>query len=163
MPQPSPPRAEAAPAEAIEERTTIAGTCVALDGQGVLLRGPSGAGKSDLALRLLMEGARLVADDQTTLVHRGAGLIASAPVAILGLLEVRGLGILRFPTLSSAPLACVVDLVPAREVVRLPELERATLLGVALPHFHLDAFAASATAKVRLAVRIATGGIIRLP
>ena len=43
-------------------------TCVALVGagtvRGVLLRGPSGAGKSDLALRLVEQGWRLVADDQ---------------------------------------------------------------------------------------------------
>ncbi|MXX22636.1 MAG: aldolase, partial [Rhodospirillales bacterium] len=32
---------------------THSGTCVAVDGRGVLLRGPSGAGKSDLALRLI--------------------------------------------------------------------------------------------------------------
>ena len=36
-------------------------TCVALAGQGVLLRGPSGAGKSDLALRLIDGGGALVA------------------------------------------------------------------------------------------------------
>ena len=41
----------------------VRGTCVAIDGSGVLLRGRSGAGKSDLALRLLSTGARLVADD----------------------------------------------------------------------------------------------------
>ena len=38
------------------------GTCVEIDGSGVLLRGPSGSGKSDLALRLIDGGARLVAD-----------------------------------------------------------------------------------------------------
>ena len=42
----------------------VHGTCVDLDGRGILLRGPSGSGKSDLALRLIDSGARLVADDQ---------------------------------------------------------------------------------------------------
>ena len=46
-------------------------TCVALEGpsgpRGVLLRGPSGAGKSDLALRLIDEGARLVARETSRL------------------------------------------------------------------------------------------------
>ncbi|MBN8532408.1 MAG: aldolase, partial [Alphaproteobacteria bacterium] len=40
------------------------GTAVAIGDRAVLLRGASGAGKSDLALRLIDEGAQLVADDQ---------------------------------------------------------------------------------------------------
>ncbi|RME65602.1 MAG: aldolase, partial [Alphaproteobacteria bacterium] len=43
----------------------VHGTCVAIDGAGVLILGPSGAGKSDFALRLIDEGAVLVADDYT--------------------------------------------------------------------------------------------------
>ncbi|MCS5606493.1 MAG: hypothetical protein NZ936_12970, partial [Alphaproteobacteria bacterium] len=42
------------------------GTCISIDGAGVLLRGPSGSGKSDLALRLLYRkdlNVLLVADD----------------------------------------------------------------------------------------------------
>src|ERR1700709_2175376 len=57
----------------------VHGTCIALDGEGVLLRGPSGSGKSDLALRLIDGGALLVADDQTELRRRGDAVIASAP------------------------------------------------------------------------------------
>ncbi|MEC8006219.1 MAG: serine/threonine protein kinase, partial [Pseudomonadota bacterium] len=45
----------------------VHGTCVAIDGAGVLLRGPSGSGKSDLALRLIDGGATLVGDDQLEL------------------------------------------------------------------------------------------------
>ncbi len=51
---------------------TIHATAVALDGVGVLLRGPPGSGKSDLALRLIDQGARLIADDQTALSRHGA-------------------------------------------------------------------------------------------
>ena len=35
------------------------GTCIAIDGIGVLLRGRSGAGKSDLGLRLIDAGAEV--------------------------------------------------------------------------------------------------------
>ena len=42
----------------------IHATAVLLDGKGVVLRGPSGSGKSDLALRLIDEGAILIADDR---------------------------------------------------------------------------------------------------
>ncbi len=46
-------------------------TAIAIEGEAVLLRGPSGAGKSDLGLRLIDDGARLVADDQTLLRRSG--------------------------------------------------------------------------------------------
>ena len=48
--------------------TLVYGSCVAIDGAAVLLRGPSGSGKSDLALRLIDDGAELVADDQVRVV-----------------------------------------------------------------------------------------------
>lgn len=60
----------------------IHATAVALpvdDGwAGVLLRGAPGSGKSDLALRLIDEGARPIADDQTELCLAAATLIVRA-------------------------------------------------------------------------------------
>src|SRR6185503_6471150 len=96
-------------------------TCVALDGKAVLLRGPSGSGKSDLALRLIDGGARLVADDRVDLEREGSRILASAPPAIAGVIEARGLGLLRVGCVGRTPLSLVVDLVPAESVERLPE------------------------------------------
>jgi len=127
-------------------------TCVALDGRGILLRGASGSGKSDLALRLIDEGALLVADDQTAIAEEQGRLVARAPATIAGRLEVRGLGIVNQPALAEAPLALLVDLVPAAAVERLPEDRRERLLGHELPVVALDPFAASAVAKIRLAL-----------
>lgn len=141
----------------------VSGTCVSIGGHGVLLRGPSGSGKSDLALRLIEDGAALVADDQIDLTARGDRLIASAPAAIRGMLEVRGLGILRVDPLDSVELSIVIDLVAPEEVPRMPEPLRVEMLGVALPVFKLLSFEPSAPAKVRLAVRLSTGGIISVP
>lgn len=138
----------------------VHGTCVALAGRGILLRGPSGAGKSDLALRLIDGGAMLVADDQTRLERDGDTLLASPPATIAGLLEVRGLGLVRLPHLASSPLHLVVDLVPAAEVERLPEPDTLELLGLALRRLRLAPFEASAAAKVRLAVRASTRDIM---
>ena len=89
---------------------THSGTCVAVDGRGVLLRGPSGAGKSDLALRLIDRGAELVADDRVALVSSAGVLTASAPPALRGLMEVRGLGVFRLPYRTSVQLSLVADL-----------------------------------------------------
>ena len=136
---------------------TIHATTIALAGRAVLLRGQPGSGKSDLALRLIEEGAALIADDRTQLRCRGGALWASAPEPIRDLMEVRGLGILRMPALAEAPVALLVDLVAPEAVERCPEPRREALLGVAVPAYRLDPHAASAPAKVRLALRLADG------
>lgn len=149
---------------AIKVTTFIHATCVALrvgkSWRGVLLRGPSGAGKSDLALRLVEGGARLVADDQTALIQQGKSLVGTPPGTIVGLLEARGVGIVklgRAQLLARVPIALLVDLVAPERIERLPDPARENLLGIALPVVKLTPFEASAPAKLRLALaQIAT-------
>lgn len=140
--------------------TLVHGTCVAIQGRGVLLRGPSGGGKSDLALRLIDGGALLVSDDQTRLERDGESLIASPPETIAGMLEVRGLGLVRLPYLGRVPLDLVIDLVTPSEVERLPEPNALELLGLTVRHLRLAPLEASAAAKVRLAMRASTRDIM---
>jgi HPr kinase/phosphorylase len=135
----------------------VHGTCVAIGTQGVLIRGRSGAGKSDLALRLIEAGARLVADDQVRLSPAGAAPVASAPHAIRGLIEARGVGIVAVPTRGTARLRLVVDLVGPRSVPRLPEPRHIVLAGAQVPTIALTPFEASAPLKVRLALRFGAG------
>ena len=128
-------------------------TVVAIDGKATLLRGPPGAGKSDLALRLIDEGADLVADDQAELWRAGNLLCVRAPAAIAGLIEIRGMGILRLEALGEAPLAMCVDLLPLAKIERFPQRRFEEVLGVAVPLIALSAFEASAAAKLRVALR----------
>src|SRR6187402_3546256 len=100
---------------------TVHATCIAIDGHGILLRGPSGSGKSDLALRAIDGGARLVADDRVVLTGHGENVIASAPSSLHGLIEIRGLGIMRMDTAAEARVALVADLTDPGSVERLPE------------------------------------------
>ncbi len=124
-------------------------SCAARDAHGVLLLGPSGSGKSDLLLRLLDRGFALVADDQ---VEVGDG-VARAPAALAGLVEVRGLGILRLPYEATARLALAVTLGPGS--ARLPYPARDPELGV--PSIALDPWLASAPQRVSLALDCALG------
>jgi HPr kinase/phosphorylase len=159
-----PPRLTAADTAAtVRPMERINATAVAIEGHGVLLRGPPGVGKSDLALRLLGEGGHLVADDYTEVECDGERLIAHAPATIAGLLEVRGLGILRVTPVSPAVLVACVDLVASEAVERMPEDQTARIgnTGRHLPLFRLAAFEASAAAKVRLVVRLCIGSIQR--
>ena len=135
------------------DRILVHATAVAIEGNSVLLRGPPGAGKSDLALRLIDGGAQLVADDQAELQRAAERILVRSPTAIAGLLEVRGIGIVRVGALAEAPLALLVDLVSPEEVERLPEPRPEEVLGLAIPLITLAAFEASAAAKIRIAVR----------
>ena len=114
----------------------------------MLLIGASGSGKSDLLLRLLDHGYALVADDRVE-IEDG---IARPPPALAGLIEVRGIGILRLPYAGQARLALAVAL---GEGARLPE--PAWLHG--LPLVRIDATLASAPARVTAALRCALGEI----
>lgn len=105
---------------------TIHATCVRVGETGILIRGPSGSGKSSLALSLMLDPPRalpaalLVADDRVHLTPTPDGLVAHAPQALAGLMEVRYLGIRRFPHAERAILRLVVDLA-AEDAQRLPE------------------------------------------
>jgi HPr kinase/phosphorylase len=125
------------------------GSCVARDGAGVLILGPSNAGKSDLALRLIGRGFVLVADDQVDVVNG----VAQSHEGLAGLLEVRGLGIMRLPYLSGAKLKLVVTLCDQTD--RLPQPERHAELD--LPLVRLNAAGASASDRVGLALDCALG------
>lgn len=131
----------------------VHGTCVDVAGVGVLLRGPPGSGKSDLALRLIDGGARLIADDHVE-VEAADGILRTAPPAtIAGLIEVRGVGLMRVPWQAEGRLDLVIDLVPEGEIERLPEAEACRYEGIEVARMALSAFEASACSKVRLAAR----------
>ncbi len=98
---------------------------------GVLITGKPGAGKSELALELMAMGARLVADDQTQLHVDGGVVQMSPPATIRGLIEMRGIGLIRAKALELAPLAVMVDL-DTTETERLPPLRMCDVEGVAV-------------------------------
>ena len=127
------------------------GRCVSRDGDAVLVVGPPGCGKSDLVLRLLSRGFELVADDQVEI----ADGVAACPAALAGLLEVRGLGIVRLPYRDHARLALVVDLDGPVERLPLPQLHPE----LRVPVVRIDANAASAPDKVALALDCALGRV----
>lgn len=127
-------------------------SCVRFAGVGVVLLGCSGSGKSDLALRLIDAGGRLVADDRLSVERNGAVLIGRPAAALAGLIEIRGVGILRVEHEPSSPLGLVCELHPAGVFERLPEPRSYRLLGVDLPYMRIDPNTASAPAKIKLAL-----------
>lgn len=138
------------------------GTCVSVGGEGVLILGEPGSGKSALALRLIDEPgygisgvllrSELVADDQVIVTRDQDRLMASAPAALRGKLEIRGLGIVTLATPPSVPLALVVKLQDHSAIERLPDPVTFDILGTALPLAEIDAKLPSAPARLRAAL-----------
>ena len=127
------------------------GSAVSLNGKGVLFLGESGRGKSDLALQMIDRGALLIADDQVRLSRDGDRLIAEAPPALAGLIEIRGVGIMRLPYRKNT-LDLAVDLDLEGEEDRLPEAKTAHWCGLSLRKIQINGRSASAVAKINLAL-----------
>lgn len=135
---------------------------------GVLILGESGAGKSDLALRLIAMGATLVADDRCDLFVTSGYLHAAVPRTLAGLIEMRGVGIVRMPYRPDARIALAVRLADPVAVPRLPEpaaYRPPSPLELPEPNLprqiRLAAFEASTPAKILAAVAEAAGGAVR--
>lgn len=144
---------------AAQQKIILHGTAVAIQGpdfpaSAVLFRGISGRGKSDLAFRLIAGGAVLVCDDQVSLERRHGKIMAEPVETIRGLLEVRGVGLLKFTPSLPVPLGLVVDLVPREEVPRLPVWETVDILGMDIARLKLHAFEASAPFKIIKAIEL---------
>jgi len=141
----------------------IHATCIDVGGTGVLILGPSGAGKSDLALRLIDAGAVLVSDDRVDLRRDGEALIASPPDPIAGMLEVRGVGVVRMDSRAAVRIGLAVDLADPSAIERIPESAFCGYMGVSVPLLRLAPFEASAAAKLRLAVARLAGAVVPVP
>lgn len=104
-------------------------------------------------LRLLDHGFVLVADDQVCILEG----VASAPVILAGLLEVRGLGIVKLPFIRQCRLVLAIELA---RTSRIPYPAQHSL--TKLPLVHIDPTLSSAPSRVALALDCALGWIDQL-
>lgn len=128
----------------------IYATCVAIKGMGVLILGKSGSGKSDLALRLIEnKNAVLVSDDRVNIEIKNGTLIASAPESIKGLLEVRGVGIVKQKYLESVSVHLAIKLTDnINKIERMPQESFCEIEGIKIPMMDLYPFEISAVDKI---------------
>jgi HPr kinase/phosphorylase len=142
-------------------RLELHASAVALGETCALIRGPSGAGKSALSIALVDEArvqglyGALVADDRVFLELANGRLIARGAPGFEGLIESRGVGILRLPHEPAAIASLLVDLDALS--VRPPrypqeDSESIDFLGVRLPRLALD-LAPGATYGARMTLR----------
>jgi serine kinase of HPr protein (carbohydrate metabolism regulator) len=125
-------------------------TAVTYCGFGILIRGPSGSGKSDLALRLIDDGAGLVADDQVVIKEVGQELYLSPPDSLSGLIEVRGVGVIKIEYVSDIRLCLIVELDPRNEIQRIPKIKEELIKKILVPVINMYAFESSVLAKIKI-------------
>lgn len=80
--------------ELLAPKISMHGTLLEVYGVGVLLVGESGIGKSEIALELIRRGHRLIADDRVEITKINNELIGTCPELTVGIMEVRGIGII---------------------------------------------------------------------
>jgi HPr kinase/phosphorylase len=118
---------------------TVHASAVLVGARAVLIRGASGVGKSRLAWQLIEAGrggavrfVKLVGDDRVHLQATGGRLLVRPAEALAGLIELRGVGIVRRDHEPCAVVGLVVDL-GAPDGERLPERRESVIEGIALP------------------------------
>ena len=133
-------------------------SAVLVGARALLIRGPSGSGKSRLAFDLIEAAragallfAKLVADDRVHLEPAAGRLLARPAQALAGLIEVRGLGLLRLAHEPSAVVGFVVDLAAAdAERLPPPEPRQIEIEGIFLPRLAVAPGAAALPAVLAL-------------
>lgn len=103
--------------EKLAPEIRVHGVLVDVYGTGILITGESGIGKSETALELIKRGHRLVADDAVDIKEVDGSLKGVCPYITMGMLEVRGMGIIDIPSLyglssitSDKEIDLVIDL-----------------------------------------------------
>lgn len=134
----------------MNDAVNLHATCIAIKHNGILLLGKSGAGKSDLALRLIEnKNAILVADDRVDIKKIDDKIFASSPHTIKGLLEVRGIGIIKVPCLEQCDIKLAVNLVDdTKQIERMPENKFYEIQQIKIPMIDIYPFEVSATDKI---------------
>ena len=126
----------------------IHATCVSINSKGVLIIGDSGSGKSDLALRLItMFSAKLVSDDRTDVFSDSGIIKAKAPNTLKGLLEVRGIGIIKQEYLKETKVDLVIKLTTDK-IERMPLPQSYKIENIDIPMYYINPFESSAPSKV---------------
>ncbi len=131
--------------EKLKRETSLCGVLVSLRGTGVLIQGESRTGKSGCALKLILEGGRLVSDDIVVVrrIHL-RGLIGRSPDRTKDLIEIRNLGIVNLRNILGE--SAVEDENPVHMVVELSRTEEnagqefpafISILGIRLPVYRL--------------------------
>lgn len=146
-----------------DENAPLHGTAIAHSGTGCLILGASGTGKSRLAAEAMSQGAKLVADDRVALMAMSGLLAASAAPGLQGILEIRGMGLIRLVDVPTRQIIhLIVELDPETNV-RLPEPQTREYCGIKVPYLRLPPAPHTCAATLLLYLRSMQDGRVLPP
>ena len=108
------------------EPVNVHATAIVVGKTGLLFVGPSGWGKSMLAFACITEAQRigidaaLVADDQVMISVHGTEVMSTCPPSIGGLIELRGTGIVKVPSVGPSMMHYAIIPAQTTGLLRLP-------------------------------------------
>ena len=105
-------------ASKLAPETRLHGVLVDVYGIGILITGESGIGKSETALELIKRGHRLVTDDAVDIKEIDGVLMGTSPKITIGMLEVRGIGIIDVSALYG-----LSSIIPEKEITFIMHFE----------------------------------------
>lgn len=133
-------------------------SAIMLEGRAIMLTGAAGSGKSSLALQLIEHyGATLIGDDRLILSVDGAGIHVAPHATLAGLLELRGLGLMRLPYAPSAPLGLVINL-QEDAPPRLAEADYFTFADESVPLLAMRGADATTALRIKYAAQALKNG-----
>ncbi len=117
----------------------IQATAISYKNQAILIQGPAGIGKTTLALSLIEKGAVLLGDDVVEIFIKNNKLFCKAKEKLKGVVEVKGLGLIRgFKVSKPVPVLCVIRL-QKKHSERLPKQRTVLLHNKKIPVFNFCA------------------------
>lgn len=120
------------------EQEPIHGSAFVYQGRGCLLLGESGSGKSRLLAEAILHRAHPIADDRVRLCTISGNLVARSVPNLCGVIELRGLGIIRRADMvESHPIHLVVELSEAYADKRALEPYSRDVMGIKVPCLQL--------------------------
>lgn len=145
----------------------IHASAFAYEGMGCMLIGDSGTGKSRLVAEAILQGAHLIADDQVRLCNLNNHLVASPVPELCGVLELRGLGLVKGlvkmrDAVHSYPIHLVAELDVAADT-RLPDPQSRDYLGIKVPFLRLLPAPSTSVASLLLYLKAMQEGRILPP
>jgi HPr kinase/phosphorylase len=120
------------------------------EGVGCLVLGESGVGKSRLLAEAIQHGGRLIADDRVRLCTLSGHLVASPVPNLEGVMELRGLGLIRRQDVVHSHPIHLVLMLDATSLNRLPEPQQYEYNGVGTPMLTVPPLPMLATSSVLL-------------
>jgi HPr kinase/phosphorylase len=99
---------------------------------------------------MIDDGAGLIADDQVVIKSVGQKLFLSPPDSLPGLIEVRGIGVIKIAYVRDIRLCLIIELDPSNEIQRIPTIEEELIKNIPVPVISMDAFENSVLAKIKI-------------